>query len=80
MDSPVSAYASSDLAFADTSLFLVAATSEDAESNYSYANLGGYLMYSPFETIYLHAYLSIPIHHPSLDLRKYSTSHPSIGL
>ena len=76
----MSAYASSDSALADTSLSLVAATSEDAESDYSYANSGGDLTYWPSETMYSHAYLSIPIHHPSRDLRNYSASHPSMGL
>lgn len=83
-DSPVSAYASvdasSDSALADTSVSLVAAASSDAESDYSYANSVGDLTYSASETMYSHAYLSIPIHHPSRDLRNYSASHPSMGL
>lgn len=132
-DSPVSAYASvdasSDSAFADTSLSLVAAASSDSaserveveqahslkeafrpgrglfrrfglgksgprlwflgrmptyamydSSDYSYANSVGDFTFSASETMYSNAYLSIPIHHPSRDLRNYSASHPSMGL
>lgn len=49
-------------------------------SDYAYASSVGDLTYSASETVYSHAYLSIPIHHPSRDLRNYSASHPSLGL
>lgn len=47
-------------------------------SDSSYANSVGDLTYSASETMYLNAYLSIPIHHPSRDLRNYSASHPGL--